>query len=86
MITDNNCYIDKSKKLRVIKCETYYWAPADWNVHLLIKATVVWWCDVWTKYTTLLLFFKNAVPRVIRYNGIYQEGDLVIKKPEGQSF
>ena len=55
--------------------EAYYWAPCNWKVHLLIKA--------WTKYTTLLLIFKIAVPRVIRYNGIYQGGDRVIKKPEG---
>ena len=27
--------------------ETYYWAPADWKVHLLIKAAIVWWCEVW---------------------------------------
>ena len=32
------------------------------------------------------IMFKNAVQRVIRYNGIYQEGDWVIKKPEGQNF
>ena len=51
MMTDNNCYNDKSKKWRVIKCEgeaeTYYLAPDDWNVHLLIKAIVEGWCEVW---------------------------------------
>ena len=62
MITDNNCYNDKNKKWRVFKCEgnaeTFYSAPADWNVHLLIKTTAVWWCEVWAKYTTFIILQK----------------------------
>ena len=31
----------KGKKCERV-AETYYWAPADWKVHLPIKAAVVW--------------------------------------------